>query len=145
MRDKVLLAQTDTTVGFLSQNSAKLNLIKKRAPDKPFVRVFSSFSALKHANIRVPSSQKKRVRQSKKTTFISKNRAFRVVQNTPHTLLLKRFDFLYSTSANESGKSYDNAFCYKSSDIIVEDFRGLQEMPPSDIIKLGKKKIRRVR
>jgi tRNA A37 threonylcarbamoyladenosine synthetase subunit TsaC/SUA5/YrdC len=145
MTNKVLLAQTDTTVGFLSQNATKLSDIKQRTSTKPFVRVFSNFKALKHTKIRVPSIHKNRVRRSKKTTCISKNSAFRVIKNSTHNLLLNRFDFLYSTSANETECSYDKHFCYKSSDIIVEDFRGLHESAPSRILKLGKKKLRRIR
>ncbi|MEA2110834.1 MAG: hypothetical protein U9P71_02175 [Campylobacterota bacterium] len=145
MIKKVLLAQTDTTVGFLSQSASKLSLIKQRSSSKPFVRVFSSFTSLKKHNIRVPSSHKKMLRRSRKTTCISKNCAFRIVKESPHNLLLDKFNFLYSTSANESGSSYDETFCYNSSDIIVQDARGLYEAAPSCIIKLGKKKVRRVR
>ena len=36
----VILTQTDTTVGFLSQNEKKLYEIKSRETTKPFIKVY---------------------------------------------------------------------------------------------------------
>jgi len=44
---KIYLVQTDTTVGFLSQDAKKLALIKKRDPNKPFLISVDSFKRLK--------------------------------------------------------------------------------------------------
>jgi tRNA A37 threonylcarbamoyladenosine synthetase subunit TsaC/SUA5/YrdC len=145
MTQKVLLAQTDTTVGFLSQNALKLKTVKQRFGDKSFVSVYKSFKALTASGMRIPQCHKQKVRASKKTTFIAKEKAFRVIKDSPHNLLLDRFDYLYSTSANRSGSSYDASFCFNNSDIIVEDHRGLYEGLPSHIIKLGKSSIRKLR
>ncbi len=145
MKNLVLLAQTDTTVGFLSQSVQKLRAIKQRSSNKPFLKVYSSFKSFKADSSRVPQQHKKMLRRSKKSTFICKNRAFRIIKDSAHNLLLERFDFMFSTSANQSGASYDATFCFNNSDIIVEDFRALYEGKPSSIRKLGKNRIRKLR
>ncbi len=145
MKHLVLLAQTDTTVGFLSQDAAKLQAIKQRHSDKPFLKVYASLRAFKTDHAHVPSRYKSMLRRAKKTTFISNNQAFRIVRDTAHNRLLQHFRFMYSTSANQSGHSYHKEFCSRNSDIIVQDGRGLFEGEPSRIIKLGKKAQRRLR
>ena len=142
---KVYLAQTDTTVGFLSQDGAKLARIKKRPVDKPFLIAVCSF-ALLQSFVRVPGAHRKRVRRSKKTTFIYPNgRALRVVKEREHYRFLKKFGWMYSTSANESGGSFDRSWASRQADIVVEDRRGLYEAPPSRLYKLGKKRLERLR
>ena len=42
----VLLAQTDTTVGLLSQDAKKLQKIKERPTSKPFIKVYKTFQRL---------------------------------------------------------------------------------------------------
>ena len=74
----VILTQTDTTVGFLSQNSKELFEVKSRDDAKPFLKVYSNFKNFLNNSNRVPSSKKKLIRRAKKTTFIVKNQAFRV-------------------------------------------------------------------
>ncbi len=143
--DKVYLAQTDTTVGFLSQDAKKLALIKRRDPKKPFLISVDSFVTLK-SFARVPNHFKNRVRRAKKSTFVYPNgKAVRVVQDTPHLLFLQKFGWMYSTSANESGKRFDRDFAYQAADIIVEDNRGFFEGKPSRLIKLGREKAKRLR
>jgi tRNA A37 threonylcarbamoyladenosine synthetase subunit TsaC/SUA5/YrdC len=131
----IILAQTDTTVGFLSQESASLVHLKGRDEAKPFLKVFASLALLKQT-LRVPLKHRSTVRHAKKTTFIINNQAIRYVQDSNHARLIERYGWLYSTSANESGKSYNSHFCYEHSDIIVEDLRGLTQSEPSKIIRL---------
>ena len=131
----VLLAQTDTTVGFLSQDAQRLQEIKKRDNTKPFLKVFSNFKTLRQ-NIRIPIIHKHLVRYSRKTTFIVKNQAFRYIDDPEHSHLIERYGWLYSTSANESGKEYDELFCQSISDHVVEDYRGLSERSASKIFRL---------
>lgn len=131
----VILAQTDTTVGFLSQDAALLARLKSREEGKPFLKVFASLKTVQE-HFRIPLIHRKRVRHASRTTFVIKNQAFRYVNGTPHAALIQRYGWLYSTSANESGKHYDREFCMKHSDIIVEDAFGLHECPPSKIFKL---------
>ncbi|WP_345741178.1 Sua5/YciO/YrdC/YwlC family protein [Nitrosophilus kaiyonis] len=139
------LAQTDTTVGFLSQNAKKLSNIKKRDPNKPFLISVDSFKTLKNFS-RVPKKFKKEIRRAKKTTFIYPNaKAIRVIKDKHHLDFLKKFEWMYSTSANESGKKFDKNFAIKVCDIIVEDIRGFFEGKPSRLIKVGKKRKIKIR
>ena len=46
----ILLTQTDTTVGFLSQDAARLCDIKSRTSTKPFIKVYKTFKE-KNGNI----------------------------------------------------------------------------------------------
>lgn len=141
---KVLLAQTDTTVGFLSQSPIRLREIKGRSEEKPFLKVFSSFQTLQ-AHVRIPRQYKHLVRYARKTTFIVKNQAFRYVDDPSHTALIEQFGWLYSTSANKSGEGYEADFCRSHADWIIEDVRGLQECSSSRIFKLGHHRLKKIR
>ena len=143
--DKVLLAQTDTTVGFLSQNADSLAFIKERPQHKHFLKVYADWKNFKASYGRIPKAHRSRVRRSDKTTYIVKNNAFRVIHEPHHHDLIKSYGWLFSTSANQSGHKYEQNFCEASADVIIEDFRGLHENPPSSIIRLGKHKAKRVR
>lgn len=142
--NKIILAQTDTTVGFLSQNSKRLEEIKMRSGDKPFLKVYAELKNLSR-DIRIPSLHKHRVRHSKKTTFVVKNQAFRYVRDPEHAGLIQRYGWLYSTSANESGKGYERGFCRAVSDIIIEDYRGLSEQSASKIFRLTPSSLKKLR
>ncbi len=141
----VILTQTDTTVGFLSQNAKKLYEIKSRNTTKPFIRVYSNFKTLLSFGHRIPNKFKNSVRRSKKTTFIVKNTAFRVVEPSLDSQILKNLQWNFSTSANESTKKFHREFCEKKADIIVEDNEGLHEYSSSSLIKIGKIKRRKIR
>ncbi len=141
----MILAQTDTTVGFLSQDARKLASIKERPSDKPFIQSFDTLETYTKMGGRVPNRHKKRLRRSKTTTYVIKNRAIRIVSEGPHHHLLTRYGWLYSTSANEAGKSFEITFAKERADLIVEDERGLYEGKASTIYKLHRKKIRRLR
>lgn len=142
---KVILAQTDTTVGFLSQNSLKLSDIKSRQPSKPFIKVYKNFKALKADKKRVPNAQKNRIRRLKKTTFIVKNFSFRIAGSSLHSSFLKQMQWSYSTSANESRKNFSRIFCEEKADIIIEDKNRLFEGKASTLYKINNKKIKRLR
>lgn len=141
---KIILAQTDTTVGFLSQNAKRLEEIKSRAGNKPFLKVYAELKVLRH-DIRIPPLHKHRVRHSKKTTFVLKNQAFRYVSDPEHARLIHPFRWLYSTSANESGKNFDDSFCRGVSDLIIEDHRGLHEQSASKIFLLNTTHLKQLR
>ncbi len=142
--DKILLAQTDTTVGFLSQCPQRLQEIKRRDDTKPFLKVYANFKTLRR-DIRIPSIHKHLVRYARQTTFIVKNQAFRYVDDPEHSRLIERYGWLYSTSANESGKQYDKNFCQSFSDFIVEDYRGLSEKSASKIFRLTRTRLKQLR
>ncbi|QOY53419.1 hypothetical protein HUE88_03205 [Candidatus Sulfurimonas baltica] len=141
----VILAQTDTTVGFLSQDSDKLYEIKSRPTAKPFIKVYKDFYNFLLNKNRVPQNKKNLVRRSKKTTFIVKNRAFRVAASQLNSQILRDLSWNYSTSANESQKKFDRVFCESKADIIIEDRGGLNENSSSTLIKINKFKMRRMR
>ena len=141
----VILTQTDTTVGFLSQNESKLQEIKKRPINKPFIKVYTDFKTLTSSGMRLPNRQKKHCRRAKKTTFIVKNIAFRVVAYTKSSSVLNNRTWNYSTSANESGKNFLREFCEDKSDIIIENSDSLHEGVSSTLYKINNKKKMRLR
>jgi tRNA A37 threonylcarbamoyladenosine synthetase subunit TsaC/SUA5/YrdC len=144
-RNKIYLAQTDTTVGFLSQDSKRLSQIKKRDANKPFLIEVDSLKRLKEFT-RVPNGYKNMVRRAKKVTFVfPKGIAVRVVKDEEHLKFLKKFGWMYSTSANLSQKRYDDDFALANADIVVRDRRGFFEGKPSKIIKIGQKSSKRLR
>ncbi|OYZ65673.1 MAG: hypothetical protein B7Y17_02980 [Sulfuricurvum sp. 24-42-5] len=140
----LILAQTDTTVGFLSQDESFLARAKGRPENKPFLKVFSSFKQMTQHS-RIPLKYRTLVRHARRTTFVIKNKAFRYVAKSQHTQLVERYGWLYSTSANESGKGYDPNYCKEKSDLIVEDNAGLYEAAPSSIYSLSISKIKKLR
>lgn len=142
--DKIILTQTDTTVGFLSQNASRLEAVKMRPENKPFLKVYAELKQLKQ-DFRIPDLHKHRIRHSKKTTFVLKNQAFRFVSDPDHANLIKPFGWLFSTSANKSGERFEREFCLQVSDIIIEDYRGLTEKSASTIFQLNTSYIKKLR
>ncbi|MDR2789703.1 MAG: Sua5 YciO YrdC YwlC family protein [Campylobacteraceae bacterium] len=139
----IYLVQTDTTAGFLSKNIKALNALKKRPLNKPCILCSSS---LREISPRVPRRHKNLVRRAKKTTLILENGfSFRLVKEGAHAAFLKKMGAMYSTSANESGKLFDINFAKSKADIVVEDERGFFECAPSAILKLGKKRLKKIR
>lgn len=144
-KELIYLCETDTTVGFLSQNYQKINIAKNRDKNQKILKALPSLKTLKE-NIRVPSIHKKRVRRSKKTTFIfhNKKESFRII-NSSHKNFIKKFGFMYSSSANLHKQKFNKKEAIKKADIIVFNKQEYKEMPPSDIYLLSKEKIRKVR
>ena len=97
----VYLVQTDTTVGFSSLSDEKLSFIKQRPTSKKILHTVDSFKTL-NENTRVPKNFRKKVRNSKRTTFIYPNtKSFRVVpKDSDFYDFIHKFNILYSTSAN---------------------------------------------
>ncbi len=143
--NQVILAQTDTTVGFLSQDAHRLAGIKERELNKPFIKSFDSLKSFTKMGGRVPNRHKSRLRRSESTTYVINNSAIRIVAEGRHHQLLAKYGWLYSTSANAKGKSFESGFAEQKADLIIEDERGLFEGTASNIYKLNHKKIRRLR
>ena len=142
-KDKVFLTQTDTTIGFVSQNADRISTIKQRPPHKHYIKAVNSLQTLTQT-VRVPNIHKKRVRRSKKTTFIMPDGAsYRVIQDKHHLLLLDRLKWAYTSSANLSGADYDEDFAKKAADVIIEPLSETRQA--SRIYKLGQKALRRIR
>ncbi len=144
MKATVLLAQTDTTVGFLSQDALQLAGIKNRSSDKPFLKSYADLKTFKHFK-RIPKHFKCQLRRSNATTYVVKSEAFRIINNSLHQNIIAPYGWLYSTSANLSNQKFQRAFALKHVDIIVEDHRGLYETASSAIIKLGANRKKRLR
>jgi len=143
LKDKVFLTQTDTTIGFVSQDADKLTQIKQRPPHKHYIKAVNSLQTLKTFT-RVPKKHKNRVRRSKKTTFIMRNgQSYRIIQDKHHLILLNRLKWAYTTSANLSDQPYDEDFTRESADVIIEPLK--QTNLSSSIYKLGKHTMKRIR
>jgi len=142
---RVILTQTDTTVGFLSQNQQKLKEIKKRSQTKVFIKVYKDFKALNTSKTRIPQKFKNIIRRTKKTTFIVKNSAFRVSVSPLDSQVLRDLEWHYSTSANESGLDFDMGFCIDKADIIVQNKDGLHQKSSSSLYMINNRKRRKLR
>ena len=140
----VILAQTDTTVGFLSQDKNRLLHVKNRSSKKPFLKNVFDLKTLKTLT-RVPRNIKKEIRRAKKTTYIIKNQAFRVAKLKTSSIIFDNLKWCYSTSANKSGLGYDESFAKEMADIIVLNKYGLKEQNPSSLIKTNNKFKKRLR
>lgn len=141
----VYLAQTETTAGFLSQNSEALVKTKNRPSGKSFLMSVDSLKTLQQFT-RVPTAFKQHIRRAKKTTFAYPcGLAIRVVKDEAHLQFLRKFSWSYSTSSNLSGQGFDEAYALEKADVIVYTQKGFFEDKPSSIYKLGKEKIRKLR
>ncbi|GGD40006.1 hypothetical protein GCM10012288_12580 [Malaciobacter pacificus] len=142
----VYLVQTDTTVGFSSSDDEKLSKLKERPPTQKILQTVDSFKTLKQ-NTRVPKKYRKRIRNSKRTTYIYPNKmSFRVISTDSDFYdFIHKFNILFSTSANRTGKMYQKEFANERSEVIVEDKNNFFETTASKIIKVSKNTIFRIR
>ena len=139
----IYLAQTDTTAGFLSSSEEEINLAKKRSIKTPCIKTSFYFYELKNT-AKVPNKYKNLIRRSKKTTFIYKNKqSFRVIKNTKHIEFLKKFRFLFSSSANIHGCSFDINYAKKTANMVVDDT--LYESASSKMFKINNHFIKKIR
>ena len=141
----IYLIQTDTILGLVSKDKDELNKAKNSPLSKKLLLNVSSFSKLKNLS-RVPNKFKKMVRNSKKTTFIFKNQmAIRVIKSGDYYEFLKKFDFVYSTSANLSKKDIDINWAKQVADVIVYNkIFGISNRA-SKIFRLQKSKYKKIR
>jgi len=137
--ENIFLIQTDTTVGFLSQQKDLLDTLKQRPSQKSYLINFFSFKELKNF-LRIPVKYKNQIRRAKKTTYVVQNHAFRVAKPLTTSSLLLDLKWCYSTSANKSGYSFCPTFAKKNADIIIENSFGLKELASSHIYKINTKK-----
>jgi len=145
MESPLCLIQTDTTVGFASRNEGRLNRIKGRPAGKPFLRTLGSFRELTR-ECRIPKRMRKKVRRSSKSTFVCGDGiARRVVREGGYGVFLRRFGWHYSTSANQSGESFDQKWAESISDVIVYEPGGFSESGGSSIFLLGKSRVKKLR
>ena len=140
----IYLVQSDTVAGLHSQNDSRLFAIKQRDTSKPFIKIVDSFKKLKKLQ-RVPVKYKTKIRRSSKTTFVYSNTlAIRVSKDKKFNEFLSNFEWLYSSSANLSGKEADFVWAISNSDIIVNEHL-LRDSNSSKILKINNFKIKRLR
>lgn len=142
----VYLVQTDTTVGFSSDNEKKLSLIKNRPTIQKTLQTVDSFKTLK-TKTRIPNKFKNRVRRSKNSTFIYENKSsFRVIdKNDSFSSFISKFQTLYSTSANHTKKLFNEKFSLQASDIIVYTKNPFEEKNSSKIYEISRIKLNKIR
>lgn len=144
MQTNLYLTQTDTTIGFVSQDPKTIDKAKRRKPNKHYIQVVNSLKTLQQFS-RVPNKFKNQVRRAKRTTFIMPNgMSFRVVKETEHNLLLDRLKWVYSSSANLSGAEYDEQYAKDNTEVIVS-FPKKKNGEASKIYKLSQTNIRSIR
>jgi tRNA A37 threonylcarbamoyladenosine synthetase subunit TsaC/SUA5/YrdC len=143
LENLVFLTTTDTTIGFVSQNSTKVDAIKNRPPHKKYIKAINSLKTLKQ-HTRVPNKFKNQIRRQNKVTFILPNgNSYRVIKKKKHLQLLDRLKWAYTTSANLSGREYDEEFAIKSADVIIYPLN--QSNKSSTIYKINNIQIKRIR
>jgi tRNA A37 threonylcarbamoyladenosine synthetase subunit TsaC/SUA5/YrdC len=139
----VYLTQTDTTVGFISQDADRLTQIKQRPPHKHYIKAIDSLDTLKK-HTRVPSKHKNRLRRAHRSTFILPNgTSYRVIHDPEHLELISQLGWAYTTSANLSNAPYDETWARSMADEVIEPLKGNGE--PSKIYKINNKKLKRIR
>jgi tRNA A37 threonylcarbamoyladenosine synthetase subunit TsaC/SUA5/YrdC len=144
MKKLLYLTQTDTTMGFVSQDASKIDHAKKRLPNKHYICVVNSLKTLQKFT-RVPTKHKNRIRRTKRTTFIMPNgTSYRVVKETEHNLLLDRVEWLYSSSANLSGAIYNKAYAKEMSEVTI-NFPNQTKGKASKIYHLSQTNIKLIR
>jgi len=141
----VYLVQTDTTVGFLSDSKEELAKAKNRPLSLPFITTVSSLKGLKKLR-RVPKNHKTLIRRAKKTTFIfDKKLSIRVIKDKRHKSFVDRFEFIYSSSANEHKKAFDFDFAMQKADLVVYDTKEFYNSTPSKMLRVGRTKVKNFR
>lgn len=142
----IYLAQTDTTVGFLSQNNKKLCIAKKRNQKQKILQVVDKYSTLKKL-VRIPPKYKKFIRHIKNTTIIYPNKlAFRVVsRKSNHQNFLQKFNTMYSTSANRTKYHFDEVYAKENTDVCIYTKNPFMEMQSSSIYKINNVKVKKIR
>lgn len=148
MESVIFLAQSDTTVGFLSKNKERICQIKHSPKNKAILMESCDLAHIKRIS-RIPTILKKSIRRAKKVSFIFPNNyAFRVVSedfSKSHYRFLRQFGLLFSSSANKNAMKFDYDFAINNADIIVCDNRGIYENAPSHIFKIQKNALKKIR
>ena len=140
----LILAQTDTTIGFLCENQAPIDKAKNR--HRHTLREARDFATLRTIT-RIPRAHRRFVRRSRRTSFIYPNGCgVRVVASeSPHQSLLGYYPLLFSSSANRHTKRFDLSYALQMCAMYVLDSRGWSEREPSVILRLGKHKKQKIR
>ena len=140
----VYLTATDTTVGFVSQSAERLDAIKGRPAHKHYITALPSLRVLQEY-ARPPAAHRNHLRRARRTTFIFPDgRSWRIIHDPRHRRLIRQLGWAYTTSANRSGEPYDEAWARSMADVVIEPLHAA-ETTPSTILKLGWKRVERIR
>ena len=140
----VYLTQTDTTIGFVSQDAARLDTIKGRPAHKQYIRAVDSLATLKMFT-RVPLVHRNRLRRARKITFVFRDGpAFRLIRDPRHLALIGKLQWAFTTSANRSGEAFDETWARSVADVTIEPITSVPSRP-SVILKLGGKRVLKLR
>jgi len=143
MSHTVYLTQTDTTIGFISQDADRLTQIKQRPAYKRYIKAVDSLATLK-AHARIPAKYKNRVRRGQKSTFILPDGAsYRVIHDHKHLRLISGLSWAYTTSANLSNQAFDEQWARSVADEVIEPLEGNGK--PSHIFKINNQSIQKIR
>ena len=136
LQNKIILAQTDTTAGFLSKDYKLINKAKNRKISTPCLLTSAYLSEIQSFS-RLPNKFKNDFRKAKKKSFILKNGfSFRLINDERHSKFLKKFGFFYSSSANKHGEKFDENWARKKADLVLDEI--LSEKSASSIFKLSR-------
>ena len=143
--DLVFLTQTDTTMGFVSQNARRLTHIKQRPPHKHYIKALPSLRAL-NSFVRVPNKYKNHIRRAGRTTFIFPNGySYRIIKEKQHLSLIQKLGWAYTTSANLSGEKFNGLFALDAADIIIKYPLYAKQRSASHIFKINNMRMKRIR
>lgn len=143
--NRVYLTQTDTTIGFVSQDPDRLTEIKQRPPCKHYIRVIPSLKNLKSYS-RVPQRYKNHIRRSKLSTFVLPNGdSYRIIRDREHLKLIDRLGWAYTTSANLSGGEYDVDFAKDAADVVIGSTALYPTSSTSKLFQINNVTIKRLR
>ncbi len=143
--NEIFLIQTDTTAGFCAKDFRALNALKGRALEKPCILTLPSLAEFSK-RARCPAKFKNTLRRAEKTSFIIGSQSFRVVrQPGVYHDFLERFGAMYSSSANLTGKDFDEPLAIKMATTVVYSPGGFRSCAPSKLIKLYKTRYKRIR
>ena len=139
----LFLSDTDTTVGFISQDTRRIDRAKKRSAAKHYITALPSLKSLT-VRTRIPRTHRRRLRRSRRESYIlPSGRSYRIVRDARHLLLLQRLGWAYTSSANLSETPYDEAYARRVADVVVEPLG--PPRTPSRIYRLGRQKMKRLR
>ncbi len=148
--DKAAIVSTDTVMGIISLDKKNIYKIKRRPHYKKLVKFIKNFEQL---NIFTPKETEILNKYwPGKLTVVKDKIAYRVPNNKFLLNLLDRFDFLYSSSANISGKkpiidleeAHDVFRRWEGKLVLVDNKTKTSDNSiPSTIINLDTKKVLR--
>jgi tRNA A37 threonylcarbamoyladenosine synthetase subunit TsaC/SUA5/YrdC len=137
LKEAVVLIQSDTTVGLLSQSGPQLNRLKGRLETQPLIETVASLAVLKK-RLRVPVAVRSRIRRTARTTIAyPQGQAIRVVSGR-HARQLQALGWCYSTSANPTGRGFSEPWAKEQANLWCLRPEGFSAQRASKIFRLSR-------